>query len=271
MREIAGQLYFGAGKALGWLLRSSRYSETVVNDREEPIAVHKRRRWYAPLLVAMGIPLVKLLNTGVKVLPWREWVNLEQTRYRDLYGSAILTERDGTLVLPYLNGRTLADLLEDQGVDHTLKEKGIALATIALVDLHSRRITHADAMAENVLIDVETNTARWFDFETVHDTSRSVMWRRADDVRALIATCVIRTGPEDLDATVRIIVEAYADRDVIELVRESFSSPSRRSLPFHLGQASLSRQQFRQIERALRANGQGTLLDKVLDDTNQER
>ena len=44
--------------------------------------------------------------------------------------------------------------------------------------------THADAMAENVLIDLEGGVAHWFDFETVHDTGRPLVWRRADDVRA---------------------------------------------------------------------------------------
>ena len=53
----------------------------------------------------------------------------------------------------------------------------------------------ADAMAENVLVDLDAGVARWFDFETVHEASRPQIWRRADDVRALLATCLLRTAP----------------------------------------------------------------------------
>ena len=55
--------------------------------------------------------------------------------------------------------------------------------------------THGDAMAENVMVDLEAGVAHWFDFETIHDSRRPMAWRRADDVRALLVTCLVRTVP----------------------------------------------------------------------------
>ena len=42
--------YFVLCRALGWLLRSARYSKTCSVERH----VRKRRVFYAPLLIAMG-------------------------------------------------------------------------------------------------------------------------------------------------------------------------------------------------------------------------
>jgi len=110
-------------------------------------------------------------------------------------------------------------------------------------------------MAENVLVDPGPHpyVARWFDFETIHDSNRPLAWRRADDVRALLATCLLRTAPERLAETLQLILDAYADEEVSRLLETSFSSMLRRPLTFHLAQAGLSIQRFRDIARLLRA------------------
>ena len=107
-------------------------------------------------------------------------------------------------------------------------------------------------MAENVLIDLEAGAAHWFDFETIHDSSRPLAWRRADDVRALAVTCLVRTVPEKLAETLQLILDVYADEGVTRLLATSFTSVLRRPLTFHLAQAGLSFQCFREIARLLR-------------------
>ena len=77
-------------------------------------------------------------------------------------------------------------------------------------------------------------------------------WRRADDVRALLATCLVRTAPEELAETLQIILGAYPDPEVTGLLTVSFTSVFRRPLAFHLGQAGLSLQLYREIGRLLR-------------------
>ncbi len=108
-------------------------------------------------------------------------------------------------------------------------------------------------MAENVLVDREAGVARWFDFETVHEQSRTVAWRRADDVRALLVTCVIRTVPEQRAGILQLILDVYADDSVTRLLLMNFASVLQRPLIIHLAQAGLSFQDFREIARLLRS------------------
>jgi len=233
------------------MLRAGRYSRTRVIRRDGELEVRKRRAVYAPVLVSLGGPLVRILDTGVRVLDQRDWEERERLVYSRLRGASVRIDADGTLVLPYLAGETLATLLEDRELEESVRKKAIELAVVALADLHAQGFTHGDAMAENVMVDLEGGIAQWFDFETVHDSSRSMAWRRADDVRALLATCLLRTGPEELAETLGRIVDVYADERVTALLASSFTSVLRRPLTFHLGQAGLSFRNYREIARLL--------------------
>src|SRR5688572_13361659 len=105
-------------------------------------------------------------------------------------------------------------------------------------------------MAENVMVD--GRAAHWFDFETVHDSNRPLVWRRADDLRALLVTCMHRTVLEKRAETLRLMLDAYADLSrrsgeaakaeaaVLCVLATSFTSVFRRPLTFHLAQAGLS-------------------------------
>ena len=214
--------------------------------------MRKHRRGYAPLLVWMGGPLVRILDTGVRVLPQRDWEERERLIYRNLRGQSIRIDIDGMLVLPCLAGETLAALLANPGLPESARTRAIALAARALARFHSQGSTHGDAMAENVLVDLEAGVAHWFDFETLHDPDRPMAWRRADDVRALLVTCLVRTAPEKVAETLHLILDAYSNEEVTRLLVPHFTSVWRRALPFHLGQAGLSFQSFRQIARLLR-------------------
>jgi hypothetical protein len=200
----------------------------------------------------MGGSLVGILGTGVKVLPQRDWEERERRIYRRLRRPSIPIRADGMLVLPRLAGETLATLLVDPELGESVKKKAIERAVVALAELHELGFTHGDAMAENVLVDLEAGVAHWFDFETIHDSSRPIAWRRADDVRALLVTCLVRTAPEKLAETLQLILDVYPDDRVTHLLATSFTSTLRRPLTFHLAQAGLSYQCFRQIAGLLR-------------------
>lgn len=245
--------YFLLCLGLGRLLRSGRYSGTRIVQGDGAPEVRKRRLFYAPLLVWSGEPLVRLLDAGVRVLPQREWEERERRIYQTLHHASIRIAADGTLVLPRLTGESLARLLEDPELEDAGRIKAIELAVTALAGFHAMELTHGDAMAENVLVDLGSGLAHWIDFETVHDASRPVFWCRADDVRALLATCLVRTAPENVAQTVRLILDAYADEHVTREVATSFQSVWRRPLTFHLAQAGLSFRRHREIGRLLRA------------------
>lgn len=252
MRELAERAYFALCLALGRLLRLGRYSNTRIVDEDGEFQVRKHRRFYAPLLVLLGSLLVRILDTGMRVLPQRDWEERERLIYESLRGTSIRIDADGALVLPCLAGETLATLLEDPELEESVRKRAIELAVVALAEFHARGFTHADAMAENVLVDLEAGVAHWFDFETVHDSNRPLAWRRADDVRALLATCLVRTAPEKLAETLELIVDVYGDEAVTRALTTSFTSVLRRPLTFHLGQAGLSLRCFREIARLLR-------------------
>ena len=247
MGELAGRAYFHLCRVLGRLLRSGRYSTTRTVRVDGELLVQKYRRFYAPVLVWMGGLLVRILGTGVRVLPQRDWVERERLIYRSLHGTTIRADAEGTLLLPRLAGRTLAAVLEDPELPEPDRKRAIALAALALAEFHAKGFTHGDAMAENVMVDLEAGVAHWFDFETLHESSRPVAWRRADDVRALLVTCVVRTVPGELAGTVQLVLDVYPDENVTRLLAASFTSVWRRALTFHLAQAGLSLRQFREI------------------------
>jgi Lipopolysaccharide kinase (Kdo/WaaP) family len=260
MMRQAERLYFVLSLAVGWLLRSARYSKAHIVGEH---LVHKHRSFYAPLLIWLSGPLVRILDTGVRVLPQREWEERERSLHQRLYGASVRVEHGGMLILPRLPGETLAVLLKEP-----VRKRAIELAAAALAEFHRCGFTHGDAMAENVLVDLETGSARWFDFETVHEPVRPMAWRRADDLRALLATCLVRTAPGERAEILRLILDVYAsgaaglvadeaDEEVTRLVAASFTWLRRRSLPFHLAQAPLSFRGFQEIARLLEESRSG--------------
>jgi hypothetical protein len=240
--------YFALCLTVGRLLRSAKYSRAWIADQEAETQVRKCRRFYAPLLIGMGGPLLRILDTGVRVLSQRDWEDRERHIYRRLRGISIRVDAGGVLVLPHLPGHTLATLLENPELEEPVRNRAIERAVGALAEFHRLGLTHGDAMAENVL--VEAGRAHWIDFETVHDSSRPMTWRRADDVRALLVTCLVRTASGKRAETLGLILDVYADEDVTRLLATSFVT-WQRPLAFHLGQAALSFQCFQEIARLL--------------------
>ena len=252
MRALVDRVGFRVSLCLGKLLRSARYSSARLVSGDGELQVRKHRLFYAPLLVWMGGALVRILDTGVRVLPQRDWEERERELYRSFGRPLIRIDDDGTLVLPCLPGATLATLLDDPELEEALRKSAIERAVVALADFHRRGFTHGDAMAENVLVDFEAGIAHWFDFETVHDSTRPIAWRRADDVRALLVTCLLRTAPEKRAGILQLILDVYADDEVVRVLATNFTSVLWRPLAFHLGQAPLSYEAFREIGRLLK-------------------
>jgi hypothetical protein len=252
VRELAERAYFFLCLTVGRLLRFASYSRTRVVRHAGELEVRKRRSFHAPLFVRMGDPLLGILDAGVRVLSQREWEVRERLLYRTLRGTAIRVDPDGTLVLPCLAGETLSALLENPELDRAARTRAIELAVLSLRALHHVGFTHGDAMAENVMVDLVAGVAHWFDFETVHDSRRPIAWRRADDLRALLATCLLRCDAEEIAGTAQLVLDVYADDRVTNRLAASFTAVLRRPLAFHLGQAALSFRCFREVGRLLR-------------------
>lgn len=243
--------YFAVCLAAGRVLRSTKYSTARIVIREGEVEVRKNRLRYAPVLVWVAGPLMTMLDTGLRVLPQREWEERERRIYQIVRGTSIQVDADGVLVLPCLAGETLAALLQNPELEDSVRMRAIEHAVVALARFHRFGLTHGDAMAENVMVDLEAGLAQWFDFETVHDSRRSMAWRRADDLRALLVTSLVRTVPESRADTLHHILDVYADERVTRLLSASFRSVLQRPLVFHLAQAGLSFRHFQEIARLL--------------------
>ena len=253
VRELVARFHFSLCLTFGRLLQSASYSRATIVEQDGERQVRKRRAFHAPILVWLGGPLLRILDTGVRVLPRRQWEERERMLYRSLRSSSVRADADGTLVLPCLTGETLATLLDDPAREAGVRKRAIELAVVALAQLHRLGISHGDAMAENVMVDLDAGVAHWFDFETMHDPVRPMAWRRADDLRALLATCLLRTTPEQLAGTLHLVVDLYANGETTRLLAAHFTTTLRRPLAFHLGQAPLSLQCYRSIDRLLKA------------------
>ena len=250
-RDLPDRAWFRACLTLGRALRAATYSTTHLVRQGGGVEVRKRRRPFAPFLVAMSSPLVRLMDTGVRVLPQKEWEERERQIYRAVHDASVEIDGAGVLILPYLAGRPLAALLEDPALDAETRKRAVTLAVTALADFHGKGFTHGDAMADNVMVDPEAGIAHWFDFETVHDATRPMMWRRADDVRALLATCIVRTPAADVPDTLQFMLDAYREESMTPLLATMFASAWKRPLIFHLGQAALPFTTYREIGRQL--------------------
>jgi hypothetical protein len=252
MQELAQRVYFRICLNAGRLLRSGRYSKVRIVGAEGTSYVAKRRLPYAPLFVWLGGPLVRLLGTGVRVLRQRDWEARERMIHERLRGTTIRIANDGTLILPFLSGETLASMLENPQRAKAVRTKAIERAVVALSDFHHRGFSHGDAMAENVMIDPGAEVAHWFDFETVHDPGRPLAWRRADDVRALLVTCLVRTPSAMFAETIELVLDVYDDPQVSRLLAASFDPVLQRPLTFHLAQAGFSYSDYREVGRLLK-------------------
>src|SRR5688572_18934388 len=80
-QSMIARAYYLVCLALGWLLRSARYTQApFVQDNGVPM-VRKRRAFYAPPLIWMGGLVVWALDTGTRVLAQREWEERERLIY----------------------------------------------------------------------------------------------------------------------------------------------------------------------------------------------
>ena len=251
--ELAARAYFVLCVALGRLLRSGTYSTTPDRRGGRERQVRKSR-------VVLRAP------PGLA-----GWAAAQDPRYRragppaaGLGGAgapastgASAARRFGSRPTGRSSCRASLErrwrrLLEDPELDESVRKTAIERAVVALAEFHRAGFTHGDAMAENVLVDLEPASP-------TGSTSRRCMIRVArspGDVPTTCGHCSPRASsghrPEKRAETLQLILDVYADEGVTRVLAASFTSVLRRPLTFHLAQAGLSLRCFREIGRLLR-------------------
>lgn len=224
-------------------------------DRAGRVFYRKRRRWYAPGVIAAG----RLAGARFVVLSGAAWHQWESAVYRQVYGEAVAVGVGGALEVPARPGAPLAQLLAAApGAPGALAACEAALD--ALADLHRRtvllpggeavRLTHGDARVANVTYDAASCTAYWFDFETVAP-HRPLAWRQADDLRALIYSAAAIIGPARGACLARRAAAHYAGSPVPAQLRGIIAELRRRPDPLHLAQTRIGPAQADRLARAL--------------------
>jgi hypothetical protein len=254
----------GIGWQPAWLgpwLRKLRLH--AIEPREapgRPPTIAKRRRWFGPLLIGPGNLYLRLLGSGVRILPGKEWRARERALHRALHGIELETGRRGWLILPRWPGVVLADHARSR-LTATARLRGLGAASRALRDLHRvelpradggcERLSHGDATLRNVLFDPGTGEARWFDFDTAHDPGLALVWRHGDDLRALVYSAVESFADVPVALLLRTVQDAYADPAPWEQLRNRLARRSLHGSPLHLAQASPPEGRRRQLESLL--------------------
>ena len=228
-----------------------------------PPAIAKRRRWFAPLLIGPGNLYLRLLGSGVRVLPGAEWRARERALYRALHGIELDPDSRGWLILPRWPGVVLADHARNQLDPAPARLRGLDAATRALRVLHQielpradggcERLSHGDATLRNVVFDPETGQARWFDFDTAHDpdTGPGLVPRRRLAGPRLLGRRVVRRRAGR--ALLRTVEDAYADPGPWEQLRDGLARGALHRSPWCLAQACPPDGRRRQLESVLLA------------------
>ncbi|MDR3636970.1 MAG: hypothetical protein P4L84_24410 [Isosphaeraceae bacterium] len=226
-----------------------------------PPMIAKRRRWFSPLLIGPGNLCLRLLGSGVRVLPGAEWQARERTLHRALHGIELETGPRGWLLLPRWPGMVLADHARSRLNPAPARLRGLGAASRALRDLHRvelphadggcERLSHGDATLRNVLFDPGTEEARWFDFDTAHAPGLAPAWRHGDDLRALVYSAVESFADVAVADLLRTVRDAYADPAPWEQLRDRLARGALYRSPLHLAQACLPDGRRRELESLL--------------------
>ena len=171
--------------------------------------VWKTRRRTSRIAVSAGNLFLKMQRAGVEVLTTDEWLRWELAVWSAKNRSALDNDvnkvsqraaypcvQSNGLLIPRLPGEPLSRILADarRPIGSRLQCVGWALQSLEHLHSHSadwgdglvQPISHGDATAENVIIDISNQSACWIDFDTRHRASLRAIERHADDLRALV-------------------------------------------------------------------------------------
>lgn len=209
------------------------------------LVYRKRRRWYAPYLIAGA----RLGGGRFITLSGADWHAWEIAVYRQVYDETVIVDRDGALLIPARPGVALVELLAE-APDGPIAAEACAAALEALAALHQRVIplpdgtmrafSHGDATIANVTYDPASGQAWWFDFETAAPARYPHHWRCADDLRALLYSVTAYIGPARAITLARRVAARYAGSPALDALRDIAAQVRRAPDILHLAQARLT-------------------------------
>jgi hypothetical protein len=211
------------------MIRLHRVEFVSIDDVE---LVRKRRRCFTYLIIPPGNLFLKIARSPTVVLPsarWLEWERaIETSTQRNLVATDPIAK--GTcLWCRRVPGISLRQLLADRDYSPEEKSDAIRWSLAALRLLHQsvvdwghgvrQSISHGDATANNVIVDVDNRAACWIDFDMRHQPNVSEADCRTDDLRSLIYSSAVRLPASYFPALADILVAANFDDAIIQRFR----------------------------------------------------
>ncbi|MFN0051735.1 MAG: hypothetical protein ACKV0T_06065 [Planctomycetales bacterium] len=219
----------------------------------------KARVAWCESLLPLGNLYLQLQGAPSEVLSTPAWLRREACLAEALGRRIQVQPQRRGFLMAMLPGTGLDTILAGSS-SQTLKLEGVRLAAAALRRLHtmslppadgeSEMVSHGDATCRNVVVDLDSGTAHWVDFDTRHRPELSLLERRSDDLRTLLLSSVASQAEGGDFEIARAVFAGYDDETVEERVRLSLT---RRLYPsaFHAAQAPLSWSRFRRLRLLL--------------------
>lgn len=195
-------------------------------------AVRKRRRLFAHLIISPGNLFLRITGSPMIVLPlsrWLEWEQVIETSTQRNLVLSVSTDPIGkgtSLLSRRVSGISLRQVLADSDSSPQQKFNAIRWALASLRLLHQnvadwghgirQSISHGDATANNVIVDLNKGAACWIDFDTRHQPNVSEADRRTDDLRSLIYSAAVSLPSSCFPELADILVAAQFDDATVQ-------------------------------------------------------
>ena len=220
-------------------IRLINVNRVSIEDKNYSDFVLKRRVGFSWPAIALGNLVFRYRRVPVIVLYRQQWLDWEQ-QVSQVLGRSCQPIENNQLAIEKLTGRPLGQCLKQQS---SVDEKLIMIfaASRALWNLHQQsvavwQLSHGDASVQNVLIDQETNTAQWFDFDLKHIESTKPLQRHADDLRALLFTTAIQFDPDSIAQLVSVVRKSYDSTETWQALQKQITARSFSIDLFHRAQ-----------------------------------
>lgn len=202
--------------------------------------IQKRRRWFAQLIVPPGNVFVRIMGCPIVVLPSAQWLEWERsvensTRRNLVIGDSLdPVMRPAGLLCRRVPGIALGHVLAGHQFSLEQKLAAVHWSLTALRRLHEQvadwgeglrqSISHGDATANNVIVDVSRRTACWIDFDTRHRPDVSELDRRTDDLWVFIFSSAVHLPRSVFPDLADLLISAHVDELFLRRFRQRLAN-----------------------------------------------
>ena len=194
---------------VAWCISRVRINRITFENIDGEEFVLKKRSLISPVLISVGNCVLSLRRVPVQVLHYRQWIDWDR-QIQTVMASDASQETSQGLLVRRKPGQTLTVLIgsKTMGNDRVIEIFSLALRELFRMhqlsvevgtgaDARCSLFSHGDASVSNVLFDVDSNQACWFDFDLRHDFWQPAELRHADDLRAFLFTAMKCLSTQD--------------------------------------------------------------------------